>query len=385
MDKAKNLALIISLIIYLLSGGFVYAQSKIPKDKYSRKNPVEVTNKIKKLNSSDPKERALAAYELGEMGKKAAPAIPFLLELVKDTSPLAWNLTTGAFLERTSPAEEAIVAVAKISYPEIEPVVEVFNLAEKEAAKRVINGLGRKDWATNVLLATLKNKDPQLRLAAIHNLGGTPDIKKNVVEILISALRDPYPEVREAAAGSFNKFSDKRSVKPLIAALRDKNAKVKERAAYALGEIRDKEATLGLVELMKDQEYGVRTEANTALVKLNDTRAIEPIIALLNNPDEDIRSNAIDFLMNFKELRVEKAFITALKDDSPRIRERAANCLSRSKSIEAVSALIDLLDDKEVHVKGTARYHLREISGQDFGLNKNEWQQWWNQKKKTTE
>ena len=61
-----------------------YAQPNIPKENIPADIPTEVREQIERLYSSDPVGRGDAAYDLGEMGEKAAPAIPFLIEVLKD-------------------------------------------------------------------------------------------------------------------------------------------------------------------------------------------------------------------------------------------------------------------------------------------------------------
>ncbi len=82
--------------------------------------PAEVQELIDKLNSENPEERAGAAYELGQMGEKAAPAVPFLIEMLEGNARFDF---AGAG-RITTPGVEAACALVKIGKPAVEPLIE---------------------------------------------------------------------------------------------------------------------------------------------------------------------------------------------------------------------------------------------------------------------
>jgi HEAT repeat protein len=59
--------------------------------------------------------------------------------------------------------------------------------------------------------------------------------RQQYVPVLLKALKDSSPEVREGAAQSLEKVQATEAIPDLIALLEDENADVKTRAAYALG------------------------------------------------------------------------------------------------------------------------------------------------------
>lgn len=81
MKKVKGI-LVVLVGISLMVVGLSYAQPKIPKSSIPSRIPPEVREQIERLYSQDPVERGYAAYELGEMGAKAAPAVPFLIGIL---------------------------------------------------------------------------------------------------------------------------------------------------------------------------------------------------------------------------------------------------------------------------------------------------------------
>jgi len=105
-----------------------------------------------------------------------------------------------------------------------------------------------------------------------------------------------------------------------------------------------------LVEALKDENSSVRESAAEALGELKDPRAVEPLIE-------------------------------ALKDKEPAVQGSAAKALGKLKDPRAVEPLIEALKDKEPEVPPNADYALREITGQDFGIDPENWQKWWGENK----
>jgi len=99
MKKTKQILFIffgICLVISFMSFS-VYAQPNIPKEKIPKNIPSDVRNEIEKLYSSDPVDRAYAAIDLGNMGKKATPAVPFLIGMLHDNEYLlGFNTKLGS-------------------------------------------------------------------------------------------------------------------------------------------------------------------------------------------------------------------------------------------------------------------------------------------------
>ncbi|RMD97415.1 MAG: HEAT repeat domain-containing protein, partial [Deltaproteobacteria bacterium] len=60
-----------------------------------------------------------------------------------------------------------------------------------------------------------------------------------VIQVLIRALVDPAPAVREAAARTLGEFAPPEALQPLLKALEDGERTVRQAAAEALGSLRD--------------------------------------------------------------------------------------------------------------------------------------------------
>ena len=106
------LFILLCLIVGSLPG---YTQPKIPKENIPSKILPSVREKIEKLYSQDPKERALAAISLGEIGAGARGAIPFLLGILDDNSHLvSAKYVKDLGYQITTPGKEAAFALSKI-------------------------------------------------------------------------------------------------------------------------------------------------------------------------------------------------------------------------------------------------------------------------------
>ncbi|HHT9120077.1 MAG TPA: HEAT repeat domain-containing protein [Candidatus Hypogeohydataceae bacterium YC41] len=239
-----KIILAILIGICVVGVGLSLAQPPIPKSIPSD-IPSDVRAQIERLYSSDPVERGYGAHELGEMGTRAVPAIPYLVQIIEDNSSLQWNPEGGY----TSPGVEAVRALGKIGGPAIEP-----------------------------LIATLKNTDVYVRREAAETLGKSKDSR--AVEPLVATLKDKDEDwaVRRKAAEALGKIKDSRAVEPLIDAFRDE--RVEREATFSLAEI-GKPAVEPLIATLKDGDSHVRQNAAEALGRIKDTSAVEPLIAAL--------------------------------------------------------------------------------------------------------
>jgi len=142
-----------------------------------------------------------------------------------------------------------------------------------------------------------------------------------------------------------------------------------------------------LISAVKSGRYS--GDAAEALGKLKDPRAVEPLIEALKDENPDVRASAEKALekINPKWRETEEAkkwvpvFISDLKSKSLGTREAAVYALGKLKDPRAVEPLIEALKDKEPEVPPNADYALREITGQDFGIDPEKWQKWWGENK----
>ena len=96
----------------------------------------------------------------------------------------------------------------------------------------------------------------------------------DVIDPLLSALKDPDAQVREKAAIGLAFRRDPKIVEPLLAAMEDSDSQVREKAAIALGASGDERAVGALTKAMKDPDSQVREKAVAGLVLLGTAQMI---------------------------------------------------------------------------------------------------------------
>ncbi len=107
---------------------------------------------------------------------------------------------------------------------------------------------------------------------------------------LITSLKDPADEVREAAAWSLGQLSSLDATAPLIAALDDQDHVVRGLAALALRQraTRAAPARDALLARLGDSEVGVRMMAAQAIGQLKDPSTIDALVAACKAPDQQV-------------------------------------------------------------------------------------------------
>lgn len=103
-------------------------------------------------------------------------------------------------------------------------------------------GKGKKiDYSVPGLTKALKDKDPDVRYIAAHNLGKYGAEAREAVPALIEALKDEDPYVRMGVAYALAGIGpDATEAIPALAeAFKDDDKRVREAAAYAVKQIQD--------------------------------------------------------------------------------------------------------------------------------------------------
>ena len=164
------------------------------------------------LTSPDPAVRAKSACDLRELGRQAVPAIPQLVALLADGSPVdravcsqhTWRFRGAT--DSTTPGEQAASALVGIGSPAQPALLKALSSSAWIARRNAAWGLGALD-------------------------------SSEAVPALIEALNDTDAGVREQVAWALGAIGDKRAVPALIKCLKDPVAAVRKQAAWALGAI----------------------------------------------------------------------------------------------------------------------------------------------------
>jgi HEAT repeat protein len=274
--------------------------------------------------------------------------------------------------------------------------------------KAVENLSGSKQASdTELIFASLKDKNPQVRSAAVRALATKPGSQ----QALIGALRDASFEVREAAARALGRSGELTSANALAECLRDPDAAVRIAAASALRTIGWKPSTreelawfeiaLGntpaavsagnspveaictepaqdtafhrrlAAEALREKNNPVRINALVAAVRggdllsrvsavhdlgeLNDPRITQEISKLFRDRDPEVRLVAAQTVAR-REDSSPAHFVGLLQDESHEVRLAAVQFLGRIRHQQIVEVLVPLLSDENVLVRqATAR------------------------------
>jgi len=380
-----------------------YAQAKrtrqIPSD-----TPDDVRQQIERLLSDDLTARIHAARNLGKMGTRAAPAVPFLMDcahIMDYVEQILENMdryppgVLASFTHDVALGEQALEAIGRIGEPAVDPLIamlkehesailwDIVPLALAEIGEPAVepltdvlmdrydptpsNGyaaeaLGRIGASgLHPLLVALESEDISLRASAIRGLGYIEDLRS--VEALIGVLgvETRGYNLGQLAAHSLSRIGSL-AVGPLITALQDENRKVRTNAAFALGYIGDARAIGPLAAALGDEETSVRHAAVGAFGRIKNESTVEPLIAALGDKDAEIRSMTAFELGRKRDSRAVEPLARVLHGDGAAdVRNAAAGALGSIKDTRAVHPLIRALNDRDKWVVGRAATALSEI------------------------
>jgi HEAT repeat protein len=295
--------------------------------------PADLREKIKQLQSTDSTERAGAACALGLMKERAVAAIPALIAILGDDTPIqrvycgggrSWR-GKNSELDKSSPGEQAALALTFIGEPSVGPLITVLKADDWRIRVNATFALGLiKDKRTvEAVLGSIRDQDWRVREKAAWGLGLKHD--ERVAEALASALRDQVWQVRRQAAWALGLQGDERSVEPLVNALRDEQADVRHQAAWALGLKGDDRSVEPLNDALRDQNPSVRSQAAWALGLKGNRNSVEPLIAALRGDAEArVRQQAAWALGLKGDRRAVDALNAALQDSAAPVRKNAA-------------------------------------------------------------
>ena len=173
-----------------------------------------------------------------------------------------------------------------------------------------------------VLIRSLSEEDPALRLNAVVVLKHIGPGAKSAVTSLVARLKDSDFVIRFNAAQALGAIGPGASaaISSLIECLgSEKDDEVRSHLAHALGEFRAKDAVPALIKALKNGDGKVCVETALALgaIGADASAGIAPLTARLKDYDEECRTNAVEALgliaASLKE-RVDVAEIPALQE-----------------------------------------------------------------------
>lgn len=193
-----------------------------------------IPNLIACLDDKDAAVRREAAFVFGRMGAIAEPAVPALAKLVATDASMLVRKEAAKTLGVLGPKAKAAVAGLMKGLQDSD--------AEMRLQAAMTLGQVGPDAAEAIpsLLKATKDKDKAVRCEAIHSLGKFGKAAYAVIPDLIRILKDEeVPEVRLAAIQELGDFGPeaKQAVEALTIASRDGRPAIREAAAEALKKI----------------------------------------------------------------------------------------------------------------------------------------------------
>ena len=228
--------------------------------------PADIRSLIEKTFSSDPTDRAKAAKNLGTLGKRAVPSIPFLIRLAAGGDSGAREQARRTLASLGQPAADGIVAAFRVRAYQCNPVCDLL-----EDTFRLMPG----EVAVPTLIGVLEDKDPKIRGTAARLLGNFPG--KRAVDALIHRLGDVDQNVICSAAWALGHLRDPRAADALIAVLGNRKLNplgARLKVAWAIGQIGVRRAFDPLLavyrETKESDEWVLQNECAIALGATKD-------------------------------------------------------------------------------------------------------------------
>ena len=215
-----------------------------------------------------------------------------------------------------------------------------------------------------------ERRDGLMRLGNLHR----PDASRAAV----TALGDPSPVVRVAAAHAIVSLPADEAANLLVPLLQDKLEFIRREAAYALGETRSRSAVTPLVDVLAtDKEASVRAAAAIALGRIGDPAAASALARVLSDLpgpgkgkkkpkgeiDPFVMTAAARALGQVHSAASVDVLIATLSNESVAadVRREAAAALGQIGDSSAVPALRAALASGDPYVSEAARSALRKL------------------------
>ena len=345
-----------------------------PNPAAASNQPPELDAAIRALKSSlEVPVRVKAAHYLGELGPEAAPAVPALVESLRDTSPHV-RIEALIALERIGPAaREAVRTLIDLLNGNEHPLKPQEHLVERVIA--VLGAIG-PDAADAVpsLVRYLKSDDPSRSAAAglalARILPRDSQVLQEGLPSLVRDLNSKEPSVRGDATRALGLIGPA-ALPPLIELVkkRDSDPELAWNAIVAIeGMGSEAESALPvLLSALESRNEHVAAEAARALgiIRANASESVAALQKLLRNPQPLVRAYAASALGDFgpaSAVSVQE-LLNAARDSDPDVRREAVEALGRigPAARAAVPALITALDDPTGEVTVNAALALTRI------------------------
>jgi hypothetical protein len=155
------------VFILALLSTFVYAQPSFKRKDIPEDIESGVRTEIIKLFSKNVARRRSGAYNLGKMGAKANPAIPYLVAMLSDRDKMVrWSETAGVKTHiMLFVAEDYATALAEIGEASFNPLVEALKSDDNNVKMYAASALGhlKDERAVGPLASNLDDQDERVK------------------------------------------------------------------------------------------------------------------------------------------------------------------------------------------------------------------------------
>ena len=288
-----------------------------------------VSDALQSLKSGDTATRIAVVDRLGELGPKAARAVPEVTALLADADPMVRAHAAQTLSKIGSAAQSAVPALARLI---VDPSEEV----RREAATAIGAIQPDPQVAVPLLIQVIRDAKPSVRIRALHSLVelGRPaagplaemlqddelqywaelgltelgPLAEAAIPALINEIQDPHPDSRREAILALAAMGP--TAEPAVGALTKAldDPHVRGAAAFALGRIGPaaRPAAAKLEALSTQDSPLLKTVSLWALARIypNDRKrqqeAVERLANALTNPQRLVREAAARALADLK-------------------------------------------------------------------------------------
>ena len=318
---------------------------------------------IQGLSSRNAGERAGSANQLGKLGARAEPAVPFLIELLDDDEQAFWGLDPNGHELWETPEACASLALVRIGDAGVSALIEALESRKPKVRERAVQSLRLADDPRKfeALFAAADDRNDDVRYAA---LVGLPYDHPRMLEHHLAAAADRNVSFRKLAADRLVAFHDPRAVDALIRLVqRDDDVNVLCNATDSLAQIADPRAVPALLDALADDGLDSTALgcAAASLASFDDARVYDALRAAADGADANLRFQALSALGRLGDLRATPLLLQRLSSDVASERVAAATALGSLGDPRSVEGLRRAIEDSDSMVRARAEEALRAI------------------------
>lgn len=307
------------------------------------------------LRADAPEVQDAAAFLIGSLGNRGAPAIADLLNVWQQSAAVGSRSSDvpGSDARRTS-IPSALSRIGPVAIESILQAAQAGTVSVAQAADAIRSIGGR---ATPILLEKTHSDSAVVRQAIALGLGGIFPVESQVVDAVGEMLLDPDAGVRVAAAQGLGRMGGaaKDLQDQLLLVSQDSQADVRVAALQGLIRVgADRDRLLQrLPTAMEDSAVEVRRAALEAVSHLGDQAAplSEPLLAALSDSEPQVRAGAATAVaaIGVNPEQAIPALMRVLQDRAVATVASAAEALGQygQQAESAVAALVELLEHVE--------------------------------------